>query len=307
MATMLALIQRATSEMGLPVPSVVAGNTNADVVQELALLNAVGYELQREYQWEQIVKEYNFSTIYYEYTGDLTNGSTTISNLSSTTGLTSTPTYFMLSGEGINQSTTLVSVDSGASSAVMNQAATATSTGVSIVFGQTRYAFPSDYDRQVDRTHFDVSKHWEMIGPESQQQVEWLKSSYISTGPRIRYWIQSRTFNIWPIISAVNEYLRYVYVSNLWVLASTASEPDKTSFTVDTDTCIFPDTLMVLGLKKKYFEAKGMDANAYTRDYLMQLDMAKSMDSGSATLSMNPRLSSVLIGWENIPDANYGS
>jgi hypothetical protein len=63
---------------------------------------------------------------------------------------------------------------------------------------------------------------------------------------------------------------------------------------------------MVTALKKKYFEIKGFDATAFTRDYLQQLSFAKANDSGSATLSFAPTPGSVLIGFENIPDANYG-
>jgi hypothetical protein len=64
---------------------------------------------------------------------------------------------------------------------------------------------------------------------------------------------------------------------------------------------------MVLGLKKKYFEVKGFDTSAFQRDFDMQLNIAKSNDQGSPTLSLAPRTANVLIGWENIPDANYGA
>ena len=60
-------------------------------------------------------------------------------------------------------------------------------------------------------------------------------------------------------------------------------------------------------IKLKYFEVKGFDTTAYYRDYRMQLDLAKANDAGSSTLAMNPRPSSVLIGWENIPDSGFGS
>jgi hypothetical protein len=80
----------------------------------------------------------------------------------------------------------------------------------------------------------------------------------------------------------------------------------KSSFTLDADTCAFPDALMVLGLKLKYFEAKGFDTTAIYRDWCRQLDIAKANDQGSPTLSMNPRLSQVLIGVDNLPDTGFG-
>ena len=93
-------------------------------------------------------------------------------------------------------------------------------------------------------------------------------------------------------------------MSNAW--AASAAGTAKTSFTVDTDTCIFPDRLMVLGMKKKYFQIKGFQP-IFDADYQMELDNAKSNDAGSLTLSMNPRPPSILLGQENIPDSGYGT
>jgi hypothetical protein len=142
-----------------------------------------------------------------------------------------------------------------------------------------------------------------MLGPTSAQQWQFLKSSYISTGPRIRYRILGGYFQVWPAMNT-SEYLGFEYMSNAW--ATTAAGVPETSFQNDSDTCIFPDRLMVTALKKKYFEIKGFDSTAFTRDYLQQLSFAKANDSGSATLSFAPVPGSVLIGFENIPDANYG-
>ena len=163
---------------------------------------------------------------------------------------------------------------------------------------------PSDYDRQIDRTHWDKTQHWMMIGPETAQQWEWLTSGYISTGPRVRYRIFGNKFQIWPP-QGTQHYLGFEYISKAW--AATTAGVAKNSFTVDTDTCIFPDRLMVLGLKLKYFEIKSFDTTALWRDYNMQLEIAKTADQGAATLSFAPRISTVLIGWENVPDSGYGS
>lgn len=299
-STMLQLIQQATGEMGLTVPTAVASSSSVDTIQQLALLNAVGYELQRCFDWQALDKEYRFTTQYVSTTGTTTNGSPIITNIPSTTGLDST---YMVSGTGIPQDCYVLTNDS-ATQVTLNQNVTASGSGVTLTFGKTQYSLPSDFDRQIDRTHFDKSKRWEMLGPESPQQWQWLKSSYISTGPRIRYRILGGKFQIWPIM-ATAEYLGFEYMSNAW--ATSVSGTSKTSFTADNDTCIFPDRLMVLGLKKKYFEVKGFDPTPYEIDYQRELSIAKANDHGSPTLSMSPRLSSVLIGWENIPDANYGS
>ena len=171
-------------------------------------------------------------------------------------------------------------------------------------FGQTKYQLPLGYDRITDRTQYDKSKRWEMLGPETPQQWQWLKSSYISTGPRIRWRIMGSEFQIWPLTST-NEYLGFEYITTNWAFNTSGTQIAQ--FASDSDTCCFPDRLMVLGIKKKYFEIKGFDTSAFQRDYDMQLNIAKANDQGSPTLSLAPRTANVLIGWENIPDANYGA
>lgn len=299
-STLLQLVQSAAGEMGLAIPTQVVGNTDNQVLQYYYLLNGLGNELARQYTWEGLNKAYRFTTQYLISTGNVTSGSAVVTNIPTTAGLS---TNYMVTGTGINQDTYIQSVD-GPTQVTLTQAASASGTGVTLNFGQTIYDLPSDFDRQIDRTHYDKSKRWEMLGPETPQQWEFLKSSYISTGPRMRYRFIGGKFQIWPQVTT-NEYLGYEYISNAW--ATSAASVGQSSFLADTDTCIFPDRLMVAGLKMRFFEVKGFDASAFTRDFEMQLNIAKPNDGGSPSLSMAPKMSTVLIGFENIPDGSiYG-
>ena len=300
MDTALSLIQQATGEMGLSVPLLVVGSTAPDQVQQLALLNAAGKEIQREHQWQGITVEYQFTTPFYSYTGTGTSGSATLTGMSSTASLT---TDFMVVGTGVPQSTYVVSIT--ATEVVLSQAVTSTSTG-SFVFSQVKYALPAAYDRLLDRTEWDKTQHWEMLGPETPQQWQWLKSGFISTGPRVRYRMLAQELQIWPPLGATHT-LGLEYITSQWVATAVGAQPTKTAFTADTDVCVFNDRLMVLALKLKYNEAKGFDTTASYRDYKNQLDIAKANDGGSLTLSFAPRISSILVGWNNLPDSGYGS
>ncbi len=294
---LLALVQAAAAEMGLVVPASVAGNSDRDVTQMLALMNSVGGELAREHEWQALCTEYRFTTQYSTGTGVL-NSSTVVTGLTSTSGLDTT---YMVNGTGINQDTYIQSVDS-ATQVTLTQPATL-SGSYTLSFGKTKYAMPEDYDRQIDKTHYDKSKRWQMLGPETPQQWQFLKSSYISTGPRLRYRIMGGFFQIWPAVNTP-EYLGFEYVSNAWVRSSTGAA--RSLFSADNDTCIFPDRLMILGLKRRYFEVKGFDASAYIRDFERQRSIAKANDAGSPTLSFAPSPTEILIGVENLPDTNYG-
>lgn len=300
MTTMLQLVQQATGELGLSVPTIVVGNSNTDVVQQLALLNGVGNQLMRAFQWQHQAVEYRFTTQYVTTSGTTTTGSAVITGIPTTAAISATT--YMVIGTGINQDTYVNSVDS-LTQVTMSQAATASGT-VALNFCKTEYALPADYDRIIDKTQWDKSKRWEMLGPETPQQWQWLKSGWISTGPRIRYRIIQNRFQIWPPMAA-SEYLGFEYLSNGWVIATNGTTL-KTSFTLDTDTCVFPDRLMVMGLKLRYFEIKGFNTTVLRHDYQGELDIAKANDAGSPTLSMAPRGSDLLIGWNQIPDSGYG-
>jgi hypothetical protein len=304
-STLLVLFQQTMQGMGVAgfgLPASVIANTNQDVVQTLALVNAAGDELAREFEWQAKSIQYNFTATYFTYTGDVTEDSTSITGMSSIVGLGTT---FMVTGTGIQQDTFVT--NASGTTVTINRAADASSTGATLTFSKVLFDFPSDFDRPIDRTQWDRSMRWEMLGPSSAQQWEWLKSGWIATGPRVRFRPLGGYFAIWPPL-ATTEYLSYEYQSKYWVLAtaSTTPAPTKQYFTVDTDTCIFPDSLMRLLIKLKYFEVKNFDTTALYRDYTEQLDIAKAADAGSPTLSMNPSVSDVLLSINNLPDTGYG-
>jgi len=298
-STMLELMQQTSSELGLVAPTYVAGNTQQDVIQLLALMNRAGYNLIKEYDWRALQKEYRFYTQAITTTGDGVDGSYNLLNVANTTGLS---TKWQVTGTGIPQDCSIVSVSG--STVTLNQPLQATNVGIALTFGQMEYDLPSDYETITDRTHWDKTKHWEMLGPEDAQQWQWLKSGYISTGPRVRWRIYGEYFHIWPLMNT-QEYLGYEYRSKGWVESSTGTV--KNSFTADTDTTFLDDTIMVLATKLKFFQIKGFDTTSLQQDYERYLSVAKANDKGSATLSFAPYPSKVLIGYANIPDTGYGS
>ena len=296
---MLELMQQTSSELGLVAPTYVAGNTQQDVIQLLALMNRAGYNLIKEYDWRALQKEYRFYTQAITTTGDGVNGSYNLLNVANTTGLSD---KWQVTGTGIAQDCYVVSV--AGSTVTINQPLQATNVGIDLTFGQTKYDLPPDYETITDRTQWDKTKHWEMLGPEDAQQWQWLKSGYISTGPRVRWRIYGEYFNIWPIMNT-QEYLGYEYRSKGWAESSTGTV--KNSFTADTDTTFLDDTIMVLATKLKFFQIKNFDTTSLQQDYERYLSVAKANDKGSATLSFAPYPSKVLIGYANIPDTGYGS
>jgi hypothetical protein len=300
--TMLQLVQQVTAELNLAVPTFVAGNQSQDVQQILALMNGAGYDLVKEYNWQALQVQYRFYTQAINTTGTTVNGSTVL-QIDESIDLSGVTTQWQVTGTNINQDTNVVSVNNTTKTIVLSQMASGTGSGA-IVLAQTAYSLPADFETITDRTQWDKTKHWEALGPESAQQWQWLKSGYISTGPRIRWRILDNQFQIWPPMNT-NEYLGWEYRSKGWARAANGTV--KNSFTVDTDTTVYDDRLMVIYTKLKYFQIKSFDTTALNQDYMRYLSVVKANDKGAPNLSFAPYPSKVLIGYANIPDTGYGS
>jgi hypothetical protein len=299
-STMLQLVQQVTAELNLAVPTYVQGNPSQDVQQVLALMNAAGKELTKEYDWQALEKEYRFYTNFVNTIGSCVQNGYVITGIPSTAGLNSN---YMVTGNSFPQDTYIVSVDS-LNQVTVNQKCSATQIEQSVLFSQTIYPLPTDYETITDRTQWDKSKHWEMLGPEDAQQWQWLKSGYISTGPRIRWRILGTTFQTWPPMNT-SEYLGFEYRSNGW--AESATGTPQQSFIADSDVTLLDDRLLVLYTKLKYFQVKSFDTTALQQDYFRYLNVVKANDKGSPNLSFAPYPAKVLIGYANIPDTGYGS
>ena len=298
--TMLQMVQQVAAELNLSVPSYVIGNPSQDVQQILALMNGAGYDLVKEYDWQALQIQYRFYTQAINCNGTSVNGSTTLV-IEPGVDITAVDKQWQVTGTNINQDTNVVSVSG--QTITISQQASGTGTG-EVVLSQTAYSLPPDFERITNRTQWDKTKRWEALGPEDAQQWQWLKSGYISTGPRIRWRILDNQFQIWPPMNT-NEYLGWEYKSKGWVRSPTGTVLN--SFVADNDTTVLDNRVMVLATKLKYFQIKSFDTTALTQDYQRYLSVAKAQDKGAANLSFAPYPAKVLIGYANIPDTGYGT
>lgn len=303
--TMLQLVNQVQNELNLQVTSTVAGNPSTDVQQILGLMNAAGYDLVREADWQALEKAHIFYTEQETTTGTTTLGSFLVTDIPSTAGLDNT---FQVIAYQLPQATYIEEVIDEHTVRV-NQFATENSgTQITqpnqVVFSKTQYPLPNDYLTITNRTQWQKTKHWEMLGPESAQQWQWLLSGYISTGPRVRWRILGNKFQIWPGANSVQE-LGFEYRSQAWVVNQDGTPANN--FTNDNQMTIFDDRLLVTYTKLKYWQIKGFDTTALQQEYNRYLSVSKANDKGGATLSFAPQVSQVLIGWANIPDSGYGT
>lgn len=188
---------------------------------------------------------------------------------------------------------------------------------INCVDGQAAYPLPADYARPLTQTEWDQTNKWPMIGPETPQQWQYLKSGILSTGPRERFRLVGNTIEVWPVPGAnvgggglpLPLTLSYFYVSRGWVIdGDTLPDPIPTRLNKavkDTDTCIFDDRLMVSGIKFRFYAAKGFDTTSFAADWQSNLDDAIAQDQGGPVLSLARSPQFPLITIYNIPDGNW--
>jgi hypothetical protein len=296
--TLLELVQNMCLEVGIPSPTQVVTSQDTQINQIYALVNRLGNDITRTFEWQELDKEYILQTVSTTLTGTTTSGSKVITGISSTTGLT---TNYGITGSGIAPFSQIVSVDSG-TQVTMNLPATASGT-VSLVFGQVNYPLPSDWSKQIPQTEWDRSNRWPLLGPNSPQDWQSFKSGIVYAGPRLRFRIQGDTLAINPPPSA-NLNLAFEYISKSWVLA-TDGVTYKNKFTADTDTFVFDDSLMTIGLKLRWLQTKGFEYDYAQREFNEILNFCQGQNKSAPKLSLSPETGSVLLTNRNIKDGNW--
>lgn len=292
----LAAVQQVISEIGLIAPPLLVGSSDLGTIQLLAIAQGSAASLAQEFDWQAMTKQYMFNLVSYVGTGTTTVSSNVVILAAAPSPIPDTT--YQVTGNGIPQSTYVVSCVG--TTVTLSQPATIANT-TTLTFGKTKYAMPADYARMINRTAYDKSRRWALAGPATAQEWEWLQSSYISTGPRIRYRIFGGYIQTWPVI-ATNDLISFEYMSNGYAIDAISGSA-KTSFTADTDTYLWPDRLMQLCVKWRYLNQRGFDATSAFSEFQMIYDIAKATDASAATLSMGGTAGSVLINMNNIPDS----
>lgn len=214
--TLLQIIQQAQGELGLPVASTVINNPDQTTTQmyylanrcldELRTMNPTGWAaLQNEFE---VVVQTPVIT-----TGNISSGSlNVITNIAAGTSALAAD-YWQVSANSVPIASRILSVDSS-SQITMTMQATGASTGQGITFAKDTYAFPGDYDWTQNRTHWDRTNRWELIGPDSPQLDQWHRSGIIATGPRRHFRRLGQLpnkFRIWPAPAEIGSPLQLVF------------------------------------------------------------------------------------------------
>lgn len=318
--SLLTIIQDACSELSLPIPQTVIGNSDPQVSQLLALSNIEGQRfctLQGPWGgWPELNRTYTFNLVPYgPFIGNLTNNSNVITGMSpaDTTALAAAYNAGIglgVAGQNVYQSSTVTSI--GSTTVTMSAVASGTTVGASLNFGQIQYPLPSDIRSFINATQWDRNFRWPMLGPLSPVEWQVIVSGISPVGPRIRFRVQDNLMTIQPLPgTAQTDQIAYEYVSNAWCQTS-ANVPRVASGGVcrwgaDTDLYYWPEDTQRLGVKWRFLAAKGLPYLEEKVEWSNARDFQLSVSGASRSLRMNATANGLhLLNYSNIPDTNFG-
>jgi hypothetical protein len=301
--TLLQLVDQMSAELGLSQPATVIGSSNNQTVQILALANRLGKDLVRDFEWQRLVQAYIWQTQNaVSTTGDITANSRVITNIPNTSGL---QVGNVVTGTGQTPYAEILTIDSS-SQVTLNAPVTTSTASVSMTFAKQDYDLPSGYDRMISDTNWDRTDHWRNLGTKSSQDWQFLQGGIISIGPRERYRIYNNKFRIFQALTTVYNF-SFEYVSNYWVCATGSDQGTKEAFTADSDTCVFPDDLMLAGLKFYFLKAKKLDYSIELGEFMRTLSYCKAQDVPVSAMSLAPVGMNQLVGPWSVQDGNWPS
>jgi hypothetical protein len=301
--TLLQLVDQMSAELGLTQPPSVIGSSNNQTVQILALANRLGKDLVRDYEWQRLVQAYIWQTqVAVSTTGNITANSKVITNIPSTAAL---QVGNVITGTGQAPYAEILTIDSS-TQVTLNTPVTTSTASVSMTFAKQDYDLPDGYDRMISDTNWDRTDHWRNLGPKSSQDWQFLQGGIISIGPRERFRIYNNKFRIFQALTTVYNF-SFEYVSNYWVCATGSDQGSKSAYTADTDTSIFPDDLMLAGLKFYFLKAKKLDYAIELGEFMRALSYCKAQDQPVSAMSLAPVGMNQLVGPWSVQDGNWPS
>jgi len=301
--TLLQLVDQMSAELGLTQPATVIGSSNNQTIQILALANRLGKDLVRDFEWQRLVQAYIWQTqVAVSTTGNITAGSKVITNIPTTAALS---VGNVITGTGQTPYAEILTIDSSTQVTLNAPVATSTSS-VSMTFAKQDYDLPGGYDRMISDTNWDRTDHWRNLGTKSSQDWQFLQGGIISIGPRERYRIYNNKFRIFQALTTVYNF-SFEYVSNWWVCATGSDQGTKSAYTADTDTCVFPDDLMLAGLKFYFLKAKKLDYAVELGEFMRSLSYCKAQDVPVSAMSLAPVGMNQLVGPWSVQDDNWPS
>jgi hypothetical protein len=166
------------------------------------------------------------------------------------------------------------------------------------VVDQEGYDLPSDFDRFVNDTFWNVSKRRPCEGPMSASDWRLLKDSITGAGAFYDYYrIVRNQFEIYPTPTATDDYV-YEYITNLIVESSGGT--GQTTWLADTDVPVIDEYMLKLDATWRLLKNQGMPYAQEQQIALKAILQRTSVSGGKKTIRHSPRYGYGRVGFPYI-------
>ena len=146
-------------------------------------------------------------------------------------------------------------------------------------------------------TIWDRTSTLPILGPVTSENWQAIKAVIVS-GPRYQYRLRGGKFLVNPVPTAGLTWA-FEYLSKNWILGANGTTY-KQYFTLDTDTVLLPEELMILGLRWRWLKEKGLAYADLFNTYEEQVKTALGQDGGKPVLNMSsqgamPRMPGIFV------------
>lgn len=310
--TLLQIVQAAQAELGLPQALSVVGNTDPTTTQMLALSNRVLDEIRRRARWVNLQFEFNLVVNPpVDDVGTISAGSlNTITGLQPSTisSLAAQPYAWAVAANSVPAAARVQSATG--TTVVMDMEASGPSVNMPVQFGQDTYAMPTGFDWFNNRTMWDRTNRWELLGPDSPQMDQWHRSGIVVTGPRRHFrklGPYANSFRLWPapfeLVNPIQLVFEYISIDAVYVNGSVNSFAQY--FANDDDQPILDDQSVVMGIKWMFWQAKGFNYADMKNDWIDYVDRNIARDGAAPTLNLVKRQHPIFISPSNVQDGFF--
>lgn len=145
---------------------------------------------------------------------------------------------------------------------------------------------PLGFKHIINETIFDRTSRLPLFGPRNASQWQGYKA-LPTTGPYYKYRIRGGHILVNPAMPADHS-MAFEYMSSWSVVDGVnIAQPYKQYFSLDEDTCLFPDKFLILGLRWWWKKEKGFRYAEDFRFYETAVAEAAGHDGSKPQLSLN--------------------
>lgn len=175
--------------------------------------------------------------------------------------------------------------------------------------GDPSYPLPTDFFCSIYDTYWDQTNKRKLAGPLTDSRFNELQFGYITIANQECFRVFGQKgvdqFQLYPTPGTTNLTLSFDYLTKNFLGTGAAPYTWSEAIAANADICAFDDEILMLGLKSKWYQMKGLDYTAFQADFANKVSAAQARWQGNRKVSMYPRLGGLPGLNPNIPEGSF--